>query len=104
MNHLSLAIKQFEPLKHFSANMCVGRSDDKFLPAIPQAVHLPSGVWFTIGSEARFIVGSEALFTVGSGARFTIGSGALFTMGREILSLDAHDSIPKVFMIVFLIT
>ncbi|MDE7378286.1 MAG: hypothetical protein K2N13_04910 [Paraprevotella sp.] len=25
MNHLSLSIKQFEPLKHFSANMCVGK-------------------------------------------------------------------------------
>ncbi len=60
----------------------------------PQAVHLPSGMRFTIGSEARFTVGSEA--------RFTIGSGVLFTMGSEILSLDAHDSIPYTLRIVFL--
>ncbi len=102
MNLLSLAIKQFEPLKHFPENICVGRSGDKLRPTPPQAVHLPSGARFTIGSEARFIVDSGALFTVGSGTRFTIGSGVLFTVGSEILSLAAHDSIPYHLRIVFL--
>ncbi len=109
MNHLLLVIKQFEPLKHFSANICVGRratssgrlsrrqfrrrATGKALVK-PQAVHLPGVVRFTIGNEALFSVGSEA--------RFTIGSGALFTMGSEILSLAAHDSIPYHLRIEFL--
>ncbi len=53
---------------------------------------MPSGV--------RFTIGSEALFTMDSGARFAIGGGALFTMGIKILTLAAQDSIPDSLMIV----
>ncbi|MDE7377402.1 MAG: hypothetical protein K2N13_00380 [Paraprevotella sp.] len=60
MNHLLLVIKQFEPLKPFSDNMCVGRraatTEGGFPPAggsraEPYAVHLSSRKLFTYQVE-----------------------------------------------------